>query len=486
MMRRTGKKIAWWLGIVTIVLMSCDPQITTDPSACLRFSCDTLRFDTVFTEMNSPTLQFSVYNPNKQAVEIERISLRSGQYFRLNVDGETSLDRLKKITLRGKDSLYVFVKARVEEQNSHTPVFIGDAIDFCTNGNLQSVVLEAFGQDVERIDRLTIQYDTILGGGRPYLIYNSLTVDTLCTLTLLAGTTLYMHDNASLIVYGNLQSQGTIEQPVRIQGDRLDNIYTHVPYTAVSGKWNGVYLIQPMEHDTCRHKIEYTEIISGKVGLYCSSTDKHTMPKLTLSNSKIHNFSQYGVVLQNTEASVSNTEISNCAQYCLYLAGGNYRVVHNTIASFFRNTNINIQPVGREDVAAVYINDLSKDESQTVCWMYNNIITGLRRNNLVLATPLPQRYLGVFANNYLKNDTIESDCFRDNLYATDNDTIFIQQYYSLDDYNYYDFHLDSVAPIRGKAQSDVAATVPFDRDGNPRPADAADMGCYQYTEKAQE
>ncbi len=486
MMRRTGKKIAWWLGIVTIVLMSCDPQITTDPSACLRFSCDTLRFDTVFTEMNSPTLQFSVYNPNKQAVEIERISLRSGQYFRLNVDGETSLDRLKKITLRGKDSLYVFVKARVEEQNSHTPVFIGDAIDFRTNGNLQSVVLEAFGQDVERMDRLTIQHDTILGGGRPYLIYNSLTVDTLCTLTLLAGTTLYMHDNASLIVYGNLQSQGTIEQPVRIQGDRLDNIYTHVPYTAVSGKWNGVYLIQPMEHDTCRHKIEYTEIISGKVGLYCSSTDKHTMPKLTLSNSRIHNFSQYGVVLQNTEASVSNTEISNCAQYCLYLAGGNYRVVHNTIASFFRNTNINIQPVGREDVAAVYINDLSKDESQTVCWMYNNIITGLRRNNLVLATPLPQRYLGVFANNYLKNDTIESDCFRDNLYATENDTIFIQQYYSLDDYNYYDFHLDSVAPIRGKAQSDVAATVPFDRDGNPRPADAADMGCYQYTGKAQE
>ncbi len=486
MMRRTGKKIAWWLGIVTIVLMSCDPQITTDPSACLRFSCDTLRFDTVFTEMNSPTLQFSVYNPNKQAVEIERISLRSGQYFRLNVDGETSLDRLKKITLRGKDSLYVFVKARVEEQNSHTPVFIGDAIDFRTNGNLQSVVLEAFGQDVERMDRLTIQHDTILGGGRPYLIYNSLTVDTLCTLTLLAGTTLYMHDNASLIVYGNLQSQGTIEQPVRIQGDRLDNIYTHVPYTAVSGKWNGVYLIQPLEHDTCRHKIEYTEIISGKVGLYCSSTDKHTMPKLTLSNSSIHNFSQYGVVLQNTEASVSNTEISNCAQYCLYLAGGNYRVVHNTIASFFRNTNINIQPVGREDVAAVYINDLSKDESQTVCWMYNNIITGLRRNNLVLATPLPQRYLGVFANNYLKNDTIESDCFRDNLYATENDTIFIQQYYSLDDYNYYDFHLDSVAPIRGKAQSDVAATVPFDRDGNPRPADAADMGCYQYTEKAQE
>lgn len=486
MMRNGWDRIVLCFGIVMSVLVSCDPSVVTDPSACLRFSCDTVRFDTVFTEMNSPTLQFRVYNPNKQAVVIESISLRDGQYFRLNVDGETSADRLREITLRGKDSLYVFVKAQVEEQGSQTPVFIEDAIDFRTNGNLQSIVLEAYGQDVECMDRLTIRQDTILGGGRPYLIYNSLTVDTLCTLTLLAGTTLYMHDNASILIYGNLQSEGTRERPVRIQGDRLDNIFTHVPYTAVSGKWNGVYLIQPSGQDTCRHRIEHTEIISGKVGLYCSSEDKHTMPVLTLSNSRIHNFSQYGVVLQNVEGSITNTEISNCAQYCLYLSGGNYWVVHNTIASFFRNTNINIQPVGREDVAAVYVNDLSKDESQTVCRMYNNIITGLRKNNLVLATPLPQRYTGVFANNYLKNDSIESDCFKDNFYATDNDTVFVRQYYSLDDYNYYDFHLDSVAPIRGKAQSDVAATIPFDRDGNQRPADAADIGCYQYTEKAQE
>lgn len=483
MMRRLTYSLLLCLSVLSIGLSSCDPQITTDPSVRLRFSCDTLRFDTVFTETNSPTMQFTVYNPSKKAVVIEKISMQSGQYFRLNVDGETSTERLSEITLLGRDSLYVFVKAQVDRQDSNTPVFIEDGISFLTNDNVQTVVLEAYGQDVERLNQCTIRHDTILGGGKPYLIYNNLTVDTLCNITLLAGTTLYMHDNASIMIYGSLTAQGTLEQPIRIQGDRLDNLYTHVPYTAVSGKWNGVYLMQPQEQVANKHLLEHVEIISGKVGLYCSSEDKKTMPELTLTDSKIHNFSQYGVVLQNTNAAISNTEISNCAQYCLYLSGGEYDLVHNTIASYFRNTDMSIQPVAREDVAAVYINDLSKNNSQTVCRMYNNIITGIRKNNLVLATPLPQYYLGEFAGNYIKNDTIASMPFHDNIYASDEDTVFVNAFYSLDDYYYYDFHLDSVAPVRGKALKDKTATLPYDREGNPRSAEGADLGCYQYIEQ---
>lgn len=486
-MRRIARHIIFSLFcIVCLALTGCEEKISTDPNARLRFSCDTLRFDTVFTEMNSPTLQFRIYNPQKQAVVIDQIRLRDGRYFRLNVDGETSTERLQQITLGGRDSMFVFVKARVEEQNSATPVFIEDEICFKTNGNIQNIVLEAFGQDVERLNRYTIYHDTILGGGKPYLIYDYLMVDTACTLTLREGTILYMHDNASIVVYGSLQANGTLEKPIHIQGDRLDDIYTHVPYTAVSGKWNGIYLIQTDKGENSKHHLNHTEIISGKVGLYCSSSDKKKIPELTLSNSRVHNFSQYGIVLQNTNATLQNTEISNCAQYCLHLSGGNYQLIHNTIASYYRNTDINIQPVKREDVAAIYINDLSKENSQTVCKMYNNIITGIRKNNLVLATPLPQRYRGEFAGNYLRTDSILSDCFRDNLYAGEKDTVFVRPFYSLDDYYYYDFHLDSVSPVRGKGLSEAAATLPYDREGNPRPKEGADLGCYQYVEVEQD
>ncbi|HCS88342.1 MAG TPA: hypothetical protein DIW30_08160 [Bacteroidales bacterium] len=466
-------------------MAGCEEKTNTDPNVRLRFSCDTLRFDTVFTEMNSPTLQFRVYNSQKQAVIIDQIRLKDGRFFRLNVDGETSTERLQQIRLGGGDSMFVFVKARIEEQSSATPVFIEDEICFKTNGSLQNIILEAFGQDVERLSRYTIYHDTLLGGGKPYLIYDNLVVDTACTLTLREGTTLYMHDNASIVVYGNLLANGTLEKPVHIQGDRLDDIYTNVPYTVVSGKWNGIYLIQTDKGENSRHQLDNTEIISGKVGLYCSSSDKTKMPELTLSNSRIHNFSQYGIVLQNTNATLQNTEISNCAQYCLHLSGGNYQLVHNTIASYYRNTDINIQPVKREDVAAVYINDLSKDNCPTVCKMYNNIITGIRKNNLVLATSLPQRYRGEFAGNYLRSDSIVLDCFRDNIYAGEEDTVFVRPFYSLDDYYYYDFHLDSVSPARGKGLSEAAATLPYDRDGNPRPKEGSDLGCYQYIEKGQ-
>lgn len=474
------------LSIVLLAMTGCEEKISTDPNARLRFSCDTLRFDTVFTEMNSPTLQCRIYNPQKQAVVIDQIRLKDGRYFRLNVDGEADSGRLQHITLGGRDSMFAFVKARIDEQNAVTPVFIEDEICFQTNGNMQNIVLEAFGQDVERLSRYTIYHDTIFGGGRPYLIYDNLTVDTACTLTLREGTTLYMHDNASIVVYGNLHANGTLESPIHIQGDRLDDIYTHVPYTAVSGKWNGIYLVQTDKGEKSQHRLEHTEITSGKVGLYCSSQDKKKMPDLVLSNSRVHNFSQYGIVLQNTNATLQNTEISNCAQYCLHLSGGNYELIHNTIASYYRNTDMSIQPVRREDVAAVYINDLSKENSQTICKMYNNIITGIRKNNLVLATPLPQRYPGEFAGNYLRSDSIFSNCFKDNLYAGEKDTVFVRPFYSIDDYNYYDFHLDSVSPARGKGLSEAAAALPYDRDGNPRPTEGADLGCYQYVEKGKE
>ena len=84
---------------------------------------------------------------------------------------------------------------------------------------------------------------------------------------------------------------------------------------------------------------------------------------MTLKNSRIHNHSIYGLVLQNTDAEVVNCEISNCASYCVYLAGGNHNFVHNTIAAYygFPYTTLNLHTnMLAEDVAAVYINNLSK------------------------------------------------------------------------------------------------------------------------------
>ena len=191
-------------------------------------------------------------------------------------------------------------------------------------------------------------------------------------------------------------------------------------------------------------------------------------------------------MLQNIDATVVNTEISNCASYCVYLAGGKHRFVHNTIASYFGfpHTTINIHHnMLPENVAAVYINNLSKNMAPTDASFHNCIINGVRDNNLVVATPLPAYYPGTFIGNYLQSDSLSADYARDNVYASDSDTVvFRNTYYLYKEYRYYDFQLDSLSPARGIADSVVALSYPYDRLGHRRKS-KPDAGCYEFAEE---
>lgn len=476
------KKLPFFVLLLALGLCACHETYTTNPEAQLAFSTDTLCFDTVFTQMSSITMQMRIYNRHKEALLIDDIRLREGKYFQLNVDGENDPTQLHDLTLRGGDSLFVFVKATIDPLNQANPALVEDAILFHTNQHEQQVCLQAYGQDVEILRQYTLHQDTVLGGSKPYLVYDYLLVDTACTLTLLPGTTFYLHDNAEVVLLGSLHAEGTLEQPIRFRGDRLDEFFIHVPYTAVAGKWNGIYLLQPQGTTSAtQHLLNHVEIISGQVGLQCQAYPTDPLPQLQLTNSRIHNFSVYGLVLRNVQAEIANTEISNCATYCLYLQGGEYYLAHNTIASYFRSTDMQIQPVNREDVAAVFIDNLSKDNAPTHAYFYNNLIAGIRSNNLVLATPLPNHYTGAFYNNYLAADSMQVGYFQNNVYAGKRDTLFVNTFYSHTDFLYYDFHLDSVSPARNIGDLPTAQKYPLDREGHSRLQDEApDAGCYEW------
>ena len=133
-----------------------------------------------------------------------------------------------------------------------------------------------------------------------------------------------------------------------------------------------------------------------------------------------------------------------------------------------------------EDVAAVYINNLSKNMAPTTTSFYNCIITGARKNNLVLATSLPDYYEGEFVGNYLRADSLLGTFVHTNVYATDSDSVvFRNVYYLSKEYQYYDFQLDSLSPARGIADSVVAFQYPNDRLGMRRKT-RPDAGCYEY------
>ena len=116
----------------------------------------------------------------------------------------------------------------------------------------------------------------------------------------------------------------------------------------------------------------------------------------------------------------------------------------------------------------------------TISSFYNCIITGARKNNVVVATPLPEYYEGEFRGNYLRADSLLETFAEHNVYASDSDTVvFRNTHYLLREYKYYDFRLDSLSPARGIADSIAALSFPYDRAGlrrKPQP----DAGCYEW------
>ena len=77
--------------VLTIIIMtSCrKPDTFFQGSTNLRFSVDTLVFDTVFTTVGSVTRRIKVYNDLNEDVKIDEIRLAksSNSVYRLNIDG---------------------------------------------------------------------------------------------------------------------------------------------------------------------------------------------------------------------------------------------------------------------------------------------------------------------------------------------------------------------------------------------------------------
>lgn len=475
-----------YIVLLALGMVACQQDIVSDdPTLQLSFSHDSVLFDTVFTEMGTSTKCVMVYNRNKNAIEIAQVQMQSGKYFHINLDGENAIEKLKNITLRGGDSLYLFVRAHIDPLDKNSPVLVEDSIAFDVNGKIQHIRLQAYGQNVKKIrgeNGLMILQNMTMTNEKPYLIYD--TVAVAGNLNVEAGTTIYMHTGAMIYAYGNVTAKGTKDAPIIFRGDRTDMLFDSVPYRMASGQWDGIYLIHTTDYPTPTYTFDYVDILSGNIGLYTYSEDVEQCPKMTLKNSRIHNHSVYGLVLQNVDATVANCEISNCASYCVYLAGGKHDFVHNTIAAYYGYpyTNLNIHTnILADDVAAVYINNLSKNTAKTISSFTNCIITGGRKNNLVVATPLPDYYEGRFKGNYLRSDSLDAAYAKNNVYASDSDScVFKNIYYLYKEYHYYDFHLDSLSPARGIGDSIAALSYPTDREGYRRKA-KPDAGCYEFS-----
>lgn len=479
------KKIYLLPLLLLFVIYGCsdlEDDYSTNPNHTLVFSTDTIAFDTVFTTVSSATKKLMVYNKNKDALNIQSISLASqgNSGFRINVDGKKGTE-FNEVGILGKDSMYIFIEVTVNPQDRNNPFEIKDSLQFMLNGGKQSVLLQAYGQDAIMIKGgLFINNDTTIKGDRPYLIYDSLVVSPNTTLTIEAGAGFYLQNNAKINVFGTIKALGTLNSPVVFRGDRLDDLIPgELAYDNVPGQWGG-FTFHPESYNNV---FEHTIIRNGKNGLIClpSTTEQ---PKITFNSAQVTNMSGNLLYSENSHIEAYNSEFSNAEDSLLALSGGKYRFIHCTIANFMKIKSRTVaQSVTIQNGKAVTGKEAYPIEQ---AYFENCIIDGGKSQETGEVKIESSNDFDYHFTNCLlrqKSDLSKST----NCIFIEGTNINSYRLNGSKDENYiFDYRLkkdkEGISKAIGKGNVDIARLYPQDRYGVMRVSDSIipDIGAYQY------
>lgn len=475
----------WLCTLLLTLTAGCwqDEEFSTAPTDLLRFSTDSVNFDTVISGQPTNTRTFMVYNPNARSLRISRAFLGRGteSVFRVNIDG-TFLENgeASNFELYAEDSLRVFLEMTASVSDSDEPVAVEDELTFVLeSGQTQSVTLTAYGQDVVVLKGWTVTADTTLTARRPYQVYDSLVVAPDVTLNLPAGARLYFHPDARLIVHGTLRAEGALGNEVMMRGDRMGNMFSNQPYDLIPGQWGGIVLTS----GSYGNIFNYCDIHSGSFGLCCDSADV-SREKVRIENSVLHNVSGDVLTARACSLFVGNSQLTNAGGNCVTLYGGSSRFVHCTIANFYAFT-------GGRGVALSYTNaDGSIPYPLHQAEFLNCLITGYGEDEIMGAqsadhADLPFNYL--FRNCLLDTPEFVDEQVQNCLWDNDEAAVWREGNFSpaFDlDRLLFRFSLDSLSSAVGNADPTVTQTYyPYDRLGRSRLDDGrSDIGCYELLE----
>lgn len=463
-----------------IIFTSCrkDETISSDPSYKLKFSTDSIMFDTVFTTMGSVTKRLMVYNPNENSVIISRVKLAGGSNspYTVNIDGSSGTS-VNNIEIGGNDSVYVFVKVTVDPVNANLPLVVKDSVIFETNGNIQDVDLVAWGQDAHFIvaDSIigNIQYSYIAREGenihwkndKPYVIVGYGVVDSAASLTIDAGCKIHFYNNAGMWIYryGAIQVNGTLEEPVIFQGTRLEQEYQDIP-----AQWDRIWI----NESDVNSEFNYAIIKNGTIGIQAETLLNGLGNTLILNNTQILNMQGWGIFTRFYKIKGNNVIVANAGSSLLNLTtGGSYQFKNSTFANYW-GYDVRQDPLLH--ISDYYI--LQNGEEQLIytgdlenAYFGDCIFYGSLENEILLDKYPESTSLFNYNFDYslLKTPSTNDEFFTNCIF--NKDPLFLNTQVN-------DYHIDSLSPVR-------AIGIPMDNlydiDGVER-GDNPDLGAYQW------
>ena len=305
---------------------------------------------------------------------------------------------------------------------------------------------------------------------RPYVIYGYALINSYGTLKIEAGTKVYCHQGSGIISWsdGQLIIDGTSENPVVIQGDRLESYYNNTP-----GQWDQIMLLDGRAG--ADHRISHAIIRNGFIGINCQSALKVTECALRINNTVIENQSGYGLysILYAVEA--KNFTIANCGTSNVWAFGGDYRFVHGTVANYWNGNE-------HKNNVAFSVRNYTIDASDELFYypfnmeVDNCIIYGAQKDEFVTHFDPGADSSFVFDHCLMKTEKFA------NATAGFSHCLFNTEPYFAD-YQHNNLHIDSIAsPVIGMGNPLFGNEVPYDLDGISRTG-APDMGAYQFVDR---
>ncbi len=483
------------LFLFTFAFVACEKEsFYTGNDAKLAFSKDTLRFDTVFTAVGSATRSFKILNPYDKTLIVNKIFLEKGEQsiFNLNIDG-ISGDSQTAIEIPANDSIYVFAEVTINPNDQNNPFILNENIIFETNGVVQKVVLEAWGQNANYIPNkdfkgkiALIDADQIWDDPKPYVIYGTLVIDN-AKLTLPAGTRVYVHgglvkgetekkekyvfnDGRIYVINGgSIDAQGTKSKPVLIGGDRLEKDFENTP-----AQWNLMYF-----GTGCSANFTYTTVKNSRLGVYADS-----LAVLDFKYSKIYNTAGPAIYARQAEVTLDNCLMYNNGASSLFLEqGGNTSLTYCTLANYGNNASslyVSNTFCKRQDDKGNCIQRINFPLNFNA---QNCIVASSQRDALDIGQSKDAAMDYAFDHCVLNVEKIlEPKNFPDFLTKNckscfnfkNSDRLFKSK-----DFDNYKLDTLSVAEMK-------AIPIPnfnFDLDGTPRDAQKPDVGAYEYKPK---
>ncbi len=495
------KKLLLYLIICAGMLFAAcerDP-FGTGTSYNFKVSADTVSFDTVFTTIHSVTLNFRIFNEDVSDLEIDEITLMGGDNspFRLNIDGVPE-NKVKNIVINGGDSMYVFVEANLDVTNLSNPLIIVDSVLIRSKQKSSFVKLLAYGQDVVHMrasgdqdyifldDNKTVRAiyleDYELTNEKPYLFHDHVYVDSASTLRVKSGVTMYMKTGKSLFIGGTLKMEGSLEDPITVRGDRLDEVYEGLSYDKIDGQWGYIYLLAGSRNN----QITYTNIRNSEYGIIADTVVTADAPTLEISHSRIVNVSKTALVGRGASIKADNCLFANCGEFVLaFIIGGSYELNHCTIGNYY-----NSYFSTRKD-PAVLLNNFYLDANEIIqprhlekAQFRNCIIYGDYGSNYEVALNnrsgdrvVNAEFEYLFDHCLIKGgsvlDTMDVQHFRNIIW--DKDPKFLSPKVN------FDFTLDTLSAARDAGSIEFAEQFPLDIMGTNRlNDDGPDMGAFEF------